>query len=795
MLRPFLIAGTAVLAYFGMSGDPSQAQSAKPAPARAAYTQRAKPVSLDYLLAFQDAAQPPQDATQDPPEKKEQPKPQDEKDLEARAKNAFADYEKLSDMNAKWAKLCEAAQLYRSAQDAAKKTDPQTSKYKTELEQTLPYWGILTATNRIKALDPKKDHANAAEIYQQAQDAGFLYQLTRTNLEDLEKQDIAAFDKVLRVYQIGPYAPKQDPKVNPPKQDPKVEPPKQDPKQDPKVNPPKQEPKQDVPDPVELENRIKSLLDSQVVADRIKEGDFYLIKRKDGTRLSYVHEPGQVTSVLWSKEDGTNIGSVLLVDSKRMIDVDGKKCILTQDNYTRLEQYVANFFASQPLDKPEPKPQDNVPAKPKGPFDSDLLSGQVGVGPDHRAGSAYMHLWGIEALADFERDKFKISGGDELERTHIGLYAEADFNRMFDIPLRGHIAGEQMEEIMKSFSSDVTQNAVFRIETGTTSKTTTTRTYLDIGGELRLGDYGLPLELFQLEEVIDVDVLTHVKQIMFADPAGNAEYDIRNRQKFTNTTQGFQGGVKAYLLDDRVMAGLLLTYEDTDMPDFNRHIRRLRWHPLLGFLSENRTWGFSGIAGESLLSDGGERLTDPEYGAVAGAELSDRVTLAGRFSRREHPRGVMTLLYCKDNKALEYLLENERLKVNAELNLVKNISPNLIDEYLRIRDDHILRWIADKEGFKFRLEGGAARIMRNGKEEVVPVYGADFLTPVLWDTVTLGAGFYRFEGGDSKTTGVRVHVFPKNKDWKITFIGEQEEIGGLGVRDRRGLIAWDIWNK
>lgn len=453
----------------------------------------------------------------------------------------------------------------------------------------------------------------------------------------------------------------------------------------------------------------------------------------------------------------------------------------------------------QPKPEPQPEPQqpDKVPAEPKkGPYDSNLLSAKAGLGPYHRAGGAYLKLSGIEALADFERNTFTTENDDEIRRQHIGLYAEADFDKMFGIPLRGHVTGEQFEEILGSLSSDVQDDPFFNIATRTTSKTTTTRTYLDLGGELRLGDYGLMAELFQLEEDIDVDVETLLTVINKLDPAGNYTDTIRNNQNFKNTTQGFQFGPKAYLLDDRINAGLLFTYESTDMPDFDRHLRRIRWHPFMSFMSENRNWGFYAIAGESLLTDNGERLTDPEYGAVIGAELSDRVAVAGRFSRREqNPRGMMTLLYCKDNKALEYLLENERIKVHAELNLIKNISPSLIDDYIRIRDDQLLRWIADKDGFKFRLEGGAARVMRDGKEEILPMYGGDILTPVLWDTVALGAGFYRFEGEESKTTGVRFHIFPKNKDWKITLMGEQEEIDGLGIRDRRGLLVWDIWSK
>jgi hypothetical protein len=374
------------------------------------------------------------------------------------------------------------------------------------------------------------------------------------------------------------------------------------------------------------------------------------------------------------------------------------------------------------------------------------------------------------------------------------LYAEADFNKMLGIPLRAHVSGEQFEEILNSFSSGVTEDASFRITTNTRSRTTTTRDFLDIGGELRLGDYGILAELFQLEEDIGVDVTTLLDVVNKLDPAGSFTDTILSSQGFRNTTQGFQAGPKAYFLDDRVSAGILFTYEDTERPDFNRSTRRLRWHPFLGFLSEKKDWGFYAIGGESLLKDGGERLTEAEYAAVIGARLSNRVVMAGRVSSRErdHTRGMLTLIYCKDNESLEYLLENERIKLHDDLNLIKNISPNLIAEYLAARDDQILRWIAGKEGWKFRLEGGAARVVRdNGEVEVVPMYGADLLTPVLWDAVTLGAGFKRFEGDESETTLVNLYVLPKDKDWQIKLVGEQEEIEGLGVRDRRAFVAFD----
>jgi hypothetical protein len=467
-----------------------------------------------------------------------------------------------------------------------------------------------------------------------------------------------------------------------------------------------------------------------------------------------------------------------------------------------LEKYEKEGAVLPPMQPvPEPKPQDSpkdtIPAEPKsGPFNNDLLSLKAGLGPYHRAAGAYLNIdsVGIEALLDFKRDKFDLSDTDDLERKHIGLYTEADFNKMFGVPLRAHIAGEQFEEILNSFSSDVTEDASFRITTSTRSRTTTTRDFLDIGGELRLGDYGILAELFQLEEDIGVDVTTLLDVVNKLDPAGSFTDTILSSQSFRNTTRGFQAGPKAYFLDDRVSAGILFTYEDTDMPDFNRSTRRLRWHPFLGFLSEKKDWGFYAIGGESLLKDGGERLTAAEYAAVIGARLSNRVVMAGRVSSRERDRtrGMLTLIYCKDNESLEHLLENERIKLHDDLNLIKNISPNLIAEYLTARDDQILRWIAGKEGWKFRIEGGAARVVRdNGEVEVVPMYGADLLTPVFWNAVTLGAGFKRFEGDESETTQVNLYVLPKDKDWQIKLVGEQEEIEGLGVRDRRAFVAFD----
>jgi hypothetical protein len=452
------------------------------------------------------------------------------------------------------------------------------------------------------------------------------------------------------------------------------------------------------------------------------------------------------------------------------------------------------------LPSPQPKPdtpKDVVPAEPKsGPFSNDLLSLKAGLGPYHRDAGAYLNLdsIGLEALADFKRDKFDLSDTGDLERKHIGLYAEADFNKMLGIPLRAHVSGEQFEEILQSFSSDVTEDAFFRIATSTRSRTTTTRDYLDIGGELRLGDYGILAELFQLQEDIGVDVATLLDVVNKLDPAGSFTDAILSNRSFRNTTRGFQAGPKAYFLDDRVSSGILFTYEDVDMPDLNRSTRRLRWHPFLGFLSEKKDWGFYAMGGESLLKDGGERLTEAEYAAVIGARLSNRLVMAGRVSSRERDRtrGMLTIIYCKDNESLEHLLENERIKLHDDLNLIKNISPNLIAEYITARDDQILRWIAGKDGWKFRVEGGAARVVRdNGEVEVVPMYGADLLTPVLWDAVTLGLGFKRFEGDESETTQVNFYVLPKGKDWQIKLVGEQEEIEGLGVRDRRAFVAFD----
>lgn len=596
----------------------------------------------------------------------------------------------------------------------------------------------------------------------------------------------------------------------------------QDPPQEPKVEPkqepkpaPKQEPYVKTQQEIDLENKAYAAYKSGRNAKPEDQLKFFIEAYKLYQQTEAIAPPVTYADELKTVKEW--------VSTAYFKSDDARVAKLTPEQTKELDDYLANYGKEAPKPEPKPEPkvepkqdppkqdvppqpadpqpaptQDKIPAEPKkGPYDSNLLSAKAGLGPYHRAGGAYLRLSGIEALADFERNTFTTENDDELKRQHIGLYAEADFEKMFGVPLRAHVTGERFEEILSSVSSDVQDDPLFNITTRTTSKTTTTRTYLDLGGELRLGDYGILAELFQNEEVIDVDVETLLNVINKSDPAGNYTDTIRNNQRFTNTTQGLQGGPQAYFLDDRIRAGLLLTYEDVDMPDLDRSVRRLRWHPYLSFISENKDWGFYAIGGESLLDDGGERLTEAEYGAVLGAKLTDRLAFAGRVASRERnrTRGMMTLLYCKDNDMLEYLLENERIKTHDELNLIKNISPHLIDDYRRMRDDQILRWIADKEGFKIRLEGGAARVVRNGVEEVVPMYGGDILTPVLWDAVTFGVGGYRYEGDESKTTGLRLHIFPKNKDWKITLMGEQEEIDGLGVRDRRGLLVWDIWSK
>lgn len=451
-----------------------------------------------------------------------------------------------------------------------------------------------------------------------------------------------------------------------------------------------------------------------------------------------------------------------------------------------------------PQNPPQQEPkQDTVPAEPKpsGPQDSSLLSVEGGIGPDLRHAAGYLRLSGIEGMALFDRNSFTAPNGDDIGRKTIGIYAAADFDRLVGLPLKLNAGYEFSEDTLGAFASDHQQNAQFIIDTFTTTRQDTKRNRESFGGELGLGDYRLLLQLYRLTEDIDVDVTTDLNLTNLVDPAGSFRDVIRSRQKFLNTTTGGQAGV-GVALDPEVDGGLLFTLENIDMPDFDRTITDYRFHAFLKYLSENKRFGAYAIGGFGLLDDTGEKLTKGEYGAALGMELSDKVTLAGRFSKLEGGFGYATLLLGKSGHAVPHLLDNETRHVMSELSLDKRMGRVALNQYLRFNDADLMRWLADKQEWMLLATGGIGQFDDPFTQKNRTVYNWDVtLLGPLFKSVPVGVRAYKIEDDLSRRQGYEFMIFPAKKDWKASIVFEEEDLPGQGKKDKRLLGVFDIWSK
>ncbi len=447
-----------------------------------------------------------------------------------------------------------------------------------------------------------------------------------------------------------------------------------------------------------------------------------------------------------------------------------------------------------PQPEPKPKPQDTVPAEPKpqGPYENNLLSLKGAAGPDARRVSAYGRLEGIEALAEFDRNAFKTIA-DRVNDKRFGGYANADFDRLAGLPLRVDASFSHEDATDRSSSSSFTDNANFRVDTTTNVTQTTGRTRFSLGGDLLIDDYELSAHLYQLQEKIDVDAETLLSVLNKFDPAGSYNDVIRNSQSFTNTTRGGQAGF-ASKFSSEVKGGILLTLEETEMPEFQRTVDLYRADLWLSYLSDNQKKALKVILGQGLQNDAGEKLTRGDYGIVGTADLGKLVLASARFSYHNDPRGAFTLLLGKHDGAVPYVSEFDIGTVQSELDLDKRMDRNLLQSYIELRHNDLTRWLAEKQEWEILATVGAARANDAGQKRTVYNWDITLLAPLFKD-VTVGARVYRAEDAVSKREGIELMAFPFKKDWRFAIIGEQEDLPGQGKKDRRGLLAWDLWSK
>jgi hypothetical protein len=603
-----------------------------------------------------------------------------------------------------------------------------------------------------------------------------------------------------------------------PGQGPKAEPPQEPQKQE----PPKQEPYAKTQQELDLEHKAYAAYKSG--RDAKPEGQLkhfveslrlYQQAEAIAPPATYADELATVkdwVSIAYFKNDGARVKN------------------LTPEQTKELDNYIANYGKEAP--KPEPKPdvqpkqdvppqpadpqpaptQDKVPAEPKkssperstwcyqcqeiegtGPSADNRLSFWGEAGPDARGLGSYLRLGPLEALAVFERNAESNDPAD-IENKRYGIYTGANLQDFLGLHLKAYASASVTEDLLKSSSSDVTEDANFRITTRTDTEQLTTRTHMALGGDIGIGDLEIRALLYKLDEEIDVDVLTLLEVINKNDPAGNYNDAIPTSQRFLNETLGFQFGLGTRF-DKENSAGILFTGEMTDMPDFGRDVDLWRAHLWYHHLSEDRKRGFHLIAGQGLLNDNGERFTRGEYGAAVAAELSDIVRASARFSRIEHPEGMLTLYLGRLPDSVPYILKQEIREVEAALNLDKRMDKALLRDYNNVHHANFIHWLAQNGNFALIPGAGAARIEEAGRQRTVYNWDATAILP-LFNHVTFAARGYEREDEFAKTQGVQIMVIPRsnNKDEKnyiFSVAGEKVETPA-GEKETRILGIFDI---
>ncbi len=469
-----------------------------------------------------------------------------------------------------------------------------------------------------------------------------------------------------------------------------------------------------------------------------------------------------------------------------------------QDPQVKPEQKPDKQPEQKPDQKPDPQPEQKPDTSMLWNPHVDRIIARADIGSfkssQDRGFSLDAKLYGVHLLADAYRNRFReAESGDKIVETGFGGAASLNLEDLSGLPFSFGASFEERTRARSSFEFDETDSAAFNIKTFTDTNEETADKFLAAYGRFRLWDVNLGFTGFRLEETIDVDVLTRLEVINKSDPSGNYTDFIPTSLSFTNEALGGQF-LLAYDLSKQLQIGGLFTAEMLDLKDFDRTTERYRLHMFGRYLSENRRYGASVMGAlMNLVDDEGEerdRFDKAEWNLVGGAEIADWLTIGGRFSYRENPRGSLMFLLGRSPGALEHILDNAWVENLAELDLLKHLSADQQKVYLRGRHEDLIKALAAQNRWLLYGDVGAARVSTIDGEEVVFNGRATLFMPIGSD-ITLTFAPYINHSNLFKHYGLEMGLYPTDSRWAFVMDVSKEEFPGRKEEEEefRGIVG------
>lgn len=388
-------------------------------------------------------------------------------------------------------------------------------------------------------------------------------------------------------------------------------------------------------------------------------------------------------------------------------------------------------------------------------------------------------LYGLDVIAEWHNNKFREeTSKDKIREQGFGGYAGV--RDLAGLPLSLSVALDEDKRTRDSEDLSRTVTSQFDVTTLTKLREEETNSYQAGSAGLRLGSTTIRGIGYANEQKMKLTGNADTNVINLTDPSGNYRVNTPISDVFTNETTGFQFALEQRV-SDQLSLGAMVTYEMTDMPDFNRTIDVLRPHLFAKYLSKDGTAGFRAIIGRSHLDDTGEEndgWQKGEYALAAGAELSDWLTAGVSFSYLENPRGSLWFLLGNSDRALEHILDMYDEQNRADINLLPHMSKDQQNIYLQNRHADLVHELALQNKWLLLADAGAGRVQTFEKGLLDDTYGfngsATLFVPVDLDYTLTFEAFRRHESFH-KDWGARFGLHTTKSGWAIQTEFAQEE--------------------
>jgi hypothetical protein len=433
-----------------------------------------------------------------------------------------------------------------------------------------------------------------------------------------------------------------------------------------------------------------------------------------------------------------------------------------------------------------------VPVVPKNKFVEDRAALSMDIGSmrssQDRAAALDLRAYGITAIAQGHADKYREETSlDKTRDTGFGVYAKADLDEMVGIPFNFGASAYLGTQTRGSQESQLQEDANFRIATVTDTDQKDTNNSFAVFGQVKLNDTKIGATIYTGSNETKVGVTTDLDVVNKNDPAGNYHRNWTDTYKFLTDTTGVQLSLDQ-MLAKGIDVGAYLTLDLMELKEMQRNVNTYTLDVFLKAITEDNKYGASVLIGQGLLDDNGEQndmFTKPRYSMVAGAELTDWLTLGLQFNRMENPDGSLMFLIGA-NSALPYMINNRWTNNMSRLDLLKDMPPELQNVYLRGLFNDFTWAIAQQNVWAVSGDVGARRVQTlNEGAKTVFNGSATLYIPVHSTFTGTITPFLEHDGleGLVQRQGVRVGGHAVGQRWHFFAEASREKADGRAQKD------------